>query len=368
MSASDQKTWKGRPAVDGPPTAAEERAELEARALEAQQGLMGLIFAAMKMRGRTLRAPDGSLPLTVIGGFLGSGKTTLLNRLLASPHGRRLVVLVNDFGRINIDVALVESSTEDTISLTNGCACCAVASDLTNALIELAERDDPPDAIVLEASGIAEPYGVVQAALGNPSIRLDGSLVLVDAETIRTLAEHPVAGRLYRNQISAADLIVLSKLDLCDEAQRADARSWLAVHYPDKRVVEAVQGDIPTEVVLGIHTERDPQADAPEPTDHAHDFESLSLTAEEPLSRERLLAFLDSLPPSVLRGKGVLHLAEDPSRRTIFQRVGGRWSCTPDGPWGEETPGSSLVVIGPPGDLDGSELAARFEACHPPES
>ncbi len=368
MSAHDRGPSKAHTAVAGSGTTAEERAELEARALEGHQALAGIIFAAMKMRGRTLRAPDGSLPLTVIGGFLGSGKTTLLNRLLASPHGRRLVVLVNDFGRINIDAALVESRTEDTITLTNGCACCAVSSDLTNALIEVAEREHPPDAIVLEASGIAEPHGIVQVALTNPSIRLDGSIAMVDAETVRELSEHPLAGRIFHNQISAADLIVLSKVDLCDDAGRADARAWLAAHHPDTRVIEAVNGDIPPDLVLGIETRRDLEADPPAPTDHAHTFESVSLTAEKPLSRERLRTFLESLPPSILRGKGVLHLVEDPSRRTIFQRVGGRWSCTPDGPWGEEPPRSSLVVISPPGDLDPEELTARFGACHAPES
>ncbi|MBA3508391.1 MAG: GTP-binding protein, partial [Betaproteobacteria bacterium] len=122
------------------------------------------------------RAAPGSLPLTVIGGFLGAGKTTLLNHLLGAPHGRRLAVLVNDFGPINIDAALIRSRSEDTISLANGCACCSVAGDLTRALIELAQRDEPPDAIVLEASGLADPHGIAQVALANPALRLDGVL------------------------------------------------------------------------------------------------------------------------------------------------------------------------------------------------
>ena len=107
---------------------------VEARLNEAHQGIMGMLFAAKKMRDRKLDTRKAFLPLTIIGGFLGSGKTTLLNHLLVSQHGRRLVVLVNDFGRINIDAALVASQTDDMISLTNGCACCIHCSCLNQSL------------------------------------------------------------------------------------------------------------------------------------------------------------------------------------------------------------------------------------------
>ncbi|MBX7433682.1 GTP-binding protein [Mycobacterium sp. Y57] len=332
-------------------------------AQEAQQALSGMVFAALKNRGRKIRAPERSLPLTIIGGFLGSGKTTLLNHLLTEPHGRRLVVLVNDFGRINIDAALVASQTDDMITLTNGCACCAVSADLTNTLIELAERDVAPETIVLEASGIADPTGIAQTALTNQAVHLDGILVAIDAETLHERAENPLTSRLFGNQIAAADLIVLTKVDLIDEAQQALTWEWLATHHPDKSVVEAIGGDIPPEVVLRVNTTRGMQTAAGDPEDHARAFESVSVTIDDPLERDHLHAFFNSLPKALLRAKGVLHLVDTTTHRTIYQRVGARWSCTPGQPWEDERPRSSLVFIGPPGLLDPTTTRVRLEAC-----
>lgn len=338
--------------------------EMEARFRDAHAGIMGMIVAALKLRGRELRAAKASLPLTVITGFLGSGKTTLLNHLLVEPRGRRLAVLVNDFGRINIDADLVSSRTEDLISLKNGCACCAVGNDLTQALIDISERGEHPDAIVLEASGVADTRGMVQIALANPSIRLEGVVVVLDAETLRDLAEDPHAGRLFLNQLAAADLIVLSKLDLVEPAQHTAAKEWLAQQFAAIPVVEAVMGNVPTDVVLGVGAPRDARENSAKSDEaHVHDFESLSFTIDEPLDGDRLQTFFDSLPKSLLRAKGVLCLYGDPSRRTIYQRVGSRWTFSPAEPWGGEKPHSSLVFIGPTGSLDTSALKSGLDHC-----
>jgi len=144
--------------------------------------LTGLMDAARIIPAR-LKAKDNSLPLTILAGFLGAGKTTLVNRLLSAPEGRRIVVLVNDFGSLDIDARLISSRSPGTISLANGCACCTVAGDLSRALVELAQRSDPPDAILLEASGLADPLGIAQVALANPAVRLDGIVTMIDAET-----------------------------------------------------------------------------------------------------------------------------------------------------------------------------------------
>ncbi len=330
---------------------------------EAWQMLAGILQAAQVMPA-TQRAAPRSLPLTVIGGFLGAGKTTLLNRLLAGSHGRRLAVLVNDFGRIDIDAALIRSRTADTISLANGCACCSVAGDLTRALIELAQREEPPDAIVLEASGLADPRGIAQVALANPALRLDGILTVVDCETVDELARDDSPARpTFLAQLSAADLIVLGKVDLVSPERRRSARARLQQGGPDRPIIEAVEGDVPVAVVLGIRSERVlSQAPAPD-AGHADGFRSWSVECDGALDRDRAHEMLEALDGAVIRAKAILWLASDPGRRTVYQRVGARWSYGDGGAWDGETPRSRLVAIGTPGAIAESELRRRLEAC-----
>jgi len=329
---------------------------------EAWQMLSGILQAA-QMMPPVQRAAPGSLPLTVIGGFLGAGKTTLLNHLLGAPHGRRLAVLVNDFGPINIDAALIRSRTEDTISLVNGCACCSVAGDLTRALIELAQRDEPPDAIVLEASGLADPHGIAQVALANPALRLDGVLAVVDAETLLEHASDSPAQATFLAQLSAADVIVLNKLDLVPAEGRIAARAWLQCEQPGRPIVEAVHGEVPVEVALGIHSERElPHGRA---LDSGHDgaYQSWSVAGDAKLDADRVREMMDGLGEAIVRAKGILWVASDPDQRTVYQRVGTRGSFSTAGRWDGEAPRSSLVVIGLRSALQQPELERRFDAC-----
>ena len=137
------------------------------------------------------------IPIALITGYLGAGKTTLINRLLAGEHGIRLAVLVNDFGAVNIDAALIQSHDGETISLTNGCVCCSVADDLGAALDAQLARAAPPDRVVLEASGVAETARIARHAGGWPGYELGGIAAAVDVETIRRVrAEWTGANRL----------------------------------------------------------------------------------------------------------------------------------------------------------------------------
>jgi G3E family GTPase len=328
-----------------------------ADAAEAWQMLSGF-FQAAKVIPEAQRAPPGSLSLTVISGFLGAGKTTLLNRLLTEPHGRRIAVLVNDFGRINIDAELIRSRTQDTIDLANGCACCSVAGDLARTLVELAQRDEPPDAIVIEASGLADPRGIVQVALANPALRLDGIVALVDTETLLEQASDADCAKTLLSQVDAADLVVLNKRDLVTERRAAEVRAWLEARAPGRCLVEAIQGAVPVDVVLGIDSPR--QFSQPVAADHASAFESMSLACEQPLDRARLREMLEHLPDGIVRAKAILWIADDAARRTVYQRVGRRWSLAPIGDWNGEPRASRLVLIARKGTLDREDMGRRL--------
>lgn len=151
------------------------------------------------------------LPLTVIGGYLGAGKTTLINRLLAGDHGLRLMVLVNDFGAVNIDAQLLKTATEDRIELTNGCVCCTMGADLFMAIGDVLDRSDRPDHLVIEASGIGDPARIAQAALTEPGLAYGGTVTVIDGLTWDTLSTDPQIGPQIRAQGAVADLCLTSK-------------------------------------------------------------------------------------------------------------------------------------------------------------
>ncbi|MDA0961434.1 MAG: GTP-binding protein [Proteobacteria bacterium] len=153
------------------------------------------------------------LPMTVVSGYLGAGKTTLINRLLTEDHGLRLMVLVNDFGAINIDADLLVSRTEDTIALQNGCVCCTMGADLYMALGDVLDRSPRPDHLVVEASGVADPAAIAQAAIAEPDMSYAGIVTLVDGLNAAALLDDPLIGAQVAQQIKVADLVLITKTD-----------------------------------------------------------------------------------------------------------------------------------------------------------
>jgi G3E family GTPase len=158
------------------------------------------------------------LPLTVISGYLGAGKTTSINRILAENHGLKLMVMVNDFGAINIDAALIADAGDDTMTLTNGCVCCTMGADLFMAIGDVLDRAQRPDHLVIEASGIADPARIAQVAQAEPDLVYGGIATVVDGLSFEALALDEQIGPQVAGQVSAADLILISKLVKPDPA------------------------------------------------------------------------------------------------------------------------------------------------------
>jgi G3E family GTPase len=308
--------------------------------------------------------------VTVVSGFLGAGKTTLLNHVLTAEHGRRVGVLVNDFGSINVDAELIADVDDDMISLANGCICCSIRMDLIQAVLRMADLPDPPEHIVIESSGVANPAGIVKSFLEPEiwgTVQLDGVITVVDAEQALDLPAEEA--RLARTQVAGGDLIVLNKVDLVDTATLAGVRNWIDGVRPGIQVFDTVQCRLPLEILLGVGAmiagntgvaagledhvhEVGTSSEAPD-HDHGHDhgddhdigFDTWTYTADAPLAMVWFQEIITHLPSTVFRMKGFVHSVEEPERRTVVQLVGRRATLTPSRPWGTEEPRTRLVFI-----------------------
>ncbi|MEU2224222.1 GTP-binding protein [Streptomyces sp. NPDC018347] len=313
------------------------------------------------------------IPVVVLAGFLGSGKTTLLNHLLHRSGGSRIGAIVNDFGAIEIDAMAVAGALGDsTVSLGNGCLCCAVdASELDGYLDRLAAPATGIDVIVIEASGLAEPWELVRMVLASehPGIVYGGLVEVVDAaEFDATRAKHPEIDR----HLALADLVVVNKLDRADDADRIleQVRSLTG----RAAVVPATYGRVDPEFLfdcrsgeervgqlsfddLHVHGAEDGHAA------HLHTgYDSLSFTADVPLEPRRLMRFLDSRPEGLYRIKGHVDFGPyDPGNRYTVHAVGRFLRFYPE-PWAPGAPRlTQLVLIG--SGIDAQALRTELEAC-----
>ena len=304
--------------------------------------------------------PPAPIGFTVIGGFLGAGKTTLLNHVLRHAGGSRIAVLVNDFGAVNIDAELIAWRDGETVALANGCICCGLSGGLVEVLPPLLARVPPLDHVVVEASGVADPRAVAAYAT-LPGFRPDGVLVVVDAETIRTHAADARIGTQVMGQLSAADLLVVTKGDLVGAREVADVRAWLDDRVGPTPVVEAVDGRVPAEVVLGPVASAGRGAGTPWTVDphHTDAYETGLYQSQGPLDLAPLEALLVDRPTGVVRVKGVVRLVESPATRTVVQAVGRRHRLHREGAWTSPDPHSRIVAIALAGTLSPFAAAAR---------
>ena len=167
------------------------------------------------------------VPFTVIGGFLGAGKTTLLNHLLAQSSGIRFAVLVNDFGDLKIDESLISSHEGQTISLENGCVCCSISNDFNQTVINLVNRIEEFDQVVVEASGVSEPDRIMDIARLDPELSPSGIVVLVDAEEIQKHAGDRYVRSVVIKQLQTAELLIVNKTDLVSREKLSELEVWL---------------------------------------------------------------------------------------------------------------------------------------------
>ena len=315
--------------------------------------------------------PNEAVPVTILTGFLGAGKTTLLNRILNGKHGLRVAVLVNDFGSINIDTELIVGVEDNAISLANGCVCCSIRDDLVETVEMVINRPENPEYILLEASGVADPSGIAFTFVQpnfRDRIRLDSIISIVDADQAFAYPEYPGVQELKLRQIGFSDMVILNKVDLVNDAQLQKVRDWIDSRMNRVRIVEAVQCDVPLEILLAVgrfdSTQLVNRDNGHEHDHHGRAFSTWSYETERPLSLEALREMVKKkLPGTIYRCKGVVYAAETPEQRAVLQIVGRRTDVALDDEWGERSPRTQIVAIGAHGSIDAEALTEQFDAC-----
>jgi G3E family GTPase len=298
-----------------------------------------------------------SIPVTLIGGYLGAGKTTLVNSLLRHAAGRRLAVLVNEFGALPIDGDLIVARDENLISISGGCICCSFGSDLVGALMELKGRGDSIDHLLIETSGVALPRLIVQSIELLPGLALDGVIVVADAETIEARASDRYMSDTVLGQLAHADIILLNKIDLVSRERLAATSGWLTETVPGARILPVRNADIPPDVVIGQNPERQLDKSRMPVSEHrTADYETLSVEIDSPRDAERLACDLADPALGLLRAKGFIRTF-DGTLATLH--VVGRRSLVAPAPAWVEGPGR-LVCIGLAAEMDRTAILAAI--------
>ncbi|QGP80616.1 cobalamin biosynthesis protein CobW [Sphingobium sp. CAP-1] len=338
------------------------------------------------------------LPVTIVTGFLGAGKTTLISHLIRNAGGRRLAVIVNEFGTLGVDgdilksCAIPDCPAENIVELANGCICCTVADDFIPTVESLLALEPRPDHILIETSGLALPKPLLKA-FDWPAIRsritVDGVIALADAEAVADgrfapdldaleaqrqadpgIDHETPLSEVFEDQLACADMVLLTKADLAGPEGVAAARAVIAAETPRPLpVIELVDGVIDPRVLLGLGAAAEDDL-AARPShhdgeeDHEHeDFDSIVLTLGEIADPADLTARIERLAreQQILRVKGYVAVAGKPMR-LLVQAVGARVRHQYDRPWRSgEARATQLVVIAEQGRIDAVAIRAVLE-------
>ena len=268
--------------------------------------------------------------------------------------GVRFAILVNDFGDLNIDASLIASHKGETISLTNGCICCNMVDGFVETMIKLMKRIDEFDQIVIEASGVSEPDRIMDIARLDPELIPNGIIIMIDGVNIRNQIEDPYVGKIVLEQMKSAEIQIINKSDLLETEELNDLEDWIAMTTPSPFRVVSTQGKVSLPLIFGFieeikkdgsNSQHNQSSQNAEP--NPLPFKSVSLKSQSILQIQTFKDWVDHLPDSVIRGKGVLQLENNPLESFIWQKVGKNYSLTKfSTPLNNE--GSELLLIGNP--------------------